>query len=562
MRGVVTREMLEAFVAANPPPKASTADVRRKAEHSYAARSEFNLSAWISERLPDAKERSWSEGRKWILPTCPFNPEHDRGEACIVQFHSGAVSAKCQHDSCVWTWADLRKRLEPEYAERQERYEQRQADRRVSDREPPPEVVYERAGYDEEIARAEAREDAEIDRAAARDADDSAPSTPAPPPWRRAPDLVTDILDRANDPWISLSLAGDELARVRAGGTAVLIGGSGSGKSSLTACLLLDHAKNVGPAIALSIELPAEELGARIVGIRCDASWEDSLRGLVPRPEMERALGLPRLFVLDRRRATLKNLEACIDAARAEFPGEPILCAIDYAQLLESKEREARLRVADAFAQIDDISREKRVVSIALSQMSRASASKARQGDALGAESADLGAETAAIERFATVTMAIGLITEREDGSSSAELSIGKARMGKGDRVIPMDRYGRTGLWRVAGEAKTAAEVREKRSAEKDQKEDTTLEAALLGIAFKSAEPMSQNDLKNQVKGNKSRKGPAIARLLARGDLVEVMKKKRGAKAKDGWMVMHPDRAKDAGIAVVSDITQQELPNA
>lgn len=556
MTGVVTREMLEAFVAANPPPKPSAKDVQRKAERYYSERAEFNLSSWVSSRIPDAKERDWSDGRKWILPVCPFNDVHDRGEAYIVQLHSGAVSAGCLHDSCKWTWADLRKKLEPEYAEKQERWEARangNGHRKLTDREPPPEVIYEAAGYEREIASTEA----EYAAIAAREEAPAAETVR--PPWRRAPELVAAILDRAKDPWIALTLGGDQLALLRVGATVVVMGGSGSGKSSLTACFLVEHAKNVGPAIALSIELPDDEFGARIVGQRCEASWEQALRGEVPEPAMQHALALPRLFVIDRRRATLANLEKCIDAARAEYPGEPILVAIDYAQLLDSKEREARQRVADVFAQIDDVAREKRVVAVALSQMSRANAQKARKGEAIGADSADLGAEAAAIERFATLTLSIGLAADREDGSSAVELSLGKWRMGKGDRVLPMTYFGKTGLWRVAGEAKKADEVREQRAAEKDKKVDQTLEAAFVGIASKATEPMSKKALKDQVTGaGAPRKVAAIARLLARGELVEVMKKTKGAK-KDDWMVMHPDRARDAGMSIVRSQPQEDL---
>lgn len=376
-------------------------------------------------------------------------------------------------------------------------------------------------------------------------------------PWKRGPQLPAAIKARKNDPWVTLKLADDPLARVRAGATVVLIGGSGSGKSSLTLGFLVQHARNTGPAIMLSIELPEEEAAARVVGMQCDASWEDALTGKVADSELDRVLDLPRLYVLDRRRATIKNLEACVDAAAAEYPGEPILVAIDYAQLLESKEREVRMRVADAFQQIDDCAREKRFVALALSQMSRASAQRARRGEAIGADSADLGAETAAIERFATLTMSIGMANEREDGSCAVELSIGKTRMSKGDRVFPMSYWGRTGLWRVAGEAKKADEVRETRATEKNAKEDRTIEAALLTIAAQSPGPISRADLKRQIAGNSTRKTAAVHRLLQKtkegyAPLVEVQRRAKGAKKND-WMVWTPERARAAGIPIVGE---------
>lgn len=539
----IAREQLEAFAPESKPLR----ELKRKVESYTAERATFNVDDFIARHLPDANERGWGSGRKWILPVCPFNDSHDRGEAHVEQLHSGAMSAGCLHESCKWGWKDLRKKFEPDaYA-----WEERQANgnghsngRRLTDREPPREVLYEDNRYADEIANTEA----EYERLADSDRD-VAPATdavPAKAPWYRCPDLVDAIMERAADPWIDLTLAGDELARVRVGGTVVIIGGSGSGKSSLVSCVLVEHAKNVGPAIALSIELPAEELAARIVGQRCDASWEDALRGRVPREDMERVLDLPRLYVLDRRRATIHNLAKCVDSARAEYPGQPILVAIDYAQLLDSKEREARMRVADAFAQIDDCAREKKFVALALSQMSRANAQKARTGEMLGAEAAAAGAESAAIERFATLTLTIGMAAEREDGSSAVELSVGKARMSKGDRVIPMSYFGRTGLWRVAGDAKSATEVRDSREAEKESKARSTAELAMLGTARIAKEPLlTRAQLMEGISGRKATKVAALSALLARGDLIEVNKKQPKTKH---WFLAVPDRARDAGF--------------
>lgn len=77
----------------------------------------FDLEAFIAEHLPGAEAEPWTGGehgeRKWILKPCPFNSAHDRGEAHIVQMHSGAISAGCKHDSCNWTWQDLRGRFAP-----------------------------------------------------------------------------------------------------------------------------------------------------------------------------------------------------------------------------------------------------------------------------------------------------------------------------------------------------------------------------------------------------------------------------------------------------------------
>ena len=227
-------------------------------------------------------------------------------------------------------------------------------------------------------------------------------------PWHRCPDLVEEILSRANEPWVSLTLAADEIVSVRAGGIVVVMGPTGAGKTSLVAGMLVAHARNAGPVVVLSRELPADS-GARAIGMQCDASWPDVLTGKVPRPDMERSLALPRMLVLDRRAATLTALVSAIKTMKTECAGEPVLAVVDYVQIIESQEREARSKVADVIAQIDEIARAHRVVVIAISQMSRAAyGPRAGGGEAVGADSTDGGAESAAIERAASVTLSIG----------------------------------------------------------------------------------------------------------------------------------------------------------
>jgi hypothetical protein len=550
---VLSRETLEAYA---PPESPGLRELKGKVDHYagerrremgyHVERERFDVDVFMSTHLPDAKERGWASGRKWILPVCPFNDSHDRGEAHVEQMHSGAMSAGCLHESCKWTWKDLRKKFEPDayaWEERRANGTGQRFDRVPLPEEPPPEVLYQADDYDQATR-------AEYDRIAAQE-EAPAAAQPAAKPYTRAPQLVAAIMERAHDPWVDLTPGGGEVfASVRVGATVVVIGGSGSGKSSLTSCMLVEHAAHVGPAIALSIELPKDELGARIVGIKCDASWEDALRGRVKREFMEQALDLPRLWVLDRRRATIKNLEIAVQDARAEFPGQPILVAIDYTQLLDSNEREARQRVADAFAQIDDCAREHKFVALALSQMSRVSAKTARKGEAIGADSADLGAESAAIERFATMTLSIGMAIEREDGSSAVELSVGKARMGKGDRVIPMTYFGRSGLWRVAGEAKTATEVRETRETEKVKKRETSIEMQILGTLSTSTAALSRNQLFELVPGRRSEVLKAIHKLMAGGSVVEISKRAPRSKS---WLLWTADRAQAAGAPLVRD---------
>src|SRR5690606_5690380 len=139
----------------------------------------------------------------------------------------------------------------------------------------------------------------------------------------------------------------------------------------------------------------------------------------------------------------------------------PIMAVADYGQILEAPGEGTRDRVAAVWREANRLARHYRAVVVMLSQMSRAASRAARAGERLGADAMDGGAETAAIERWSTLVLEIGAVGE-EDGAGWREvaLSIGKGRMSGGDRVVPMRYHGAHGRWRVAGEARPAAEVR------------------------------------------------------------------------------------------------------
>ncbi|MHB0981033.1 MAG: DUF3631 domain-containing protein [Thermoleophilia bacterium] len=80
-----------------------------------AAGPRFDLEGFIERNgLGIRKTKRNADGDLYELDTCPFDPEHDRGEAFIMQLPNGALSAGCQHESCRWDWADLREKYEPE----------------------------------------------------------------------------------------------------------------------------------------------------------------------------------------------------------------------------------------------------------------------------------------------------------------------------------------------------------------------------------------------------------------------------------------------------------------
>lgn len=383
---------------------------------------------------------------------------------------------------------------------------------------------------------------------------------PQPPPsdkprWRRAPDLVDVIMAHAGDPWAKLTLGDEELVSVRCGGSIVVMGPTGSGKSSLVCSLIVEYARTQGPVVVMSRELPADELIARAIGMQCDASWSDVLRGKVSVEEMRHRADLPRMLIADRKDANLEVLEALIQATQAEYPDELVLVVVDYVQIVESSETEVRAKVTDVIARIDEILRAHGCVGILISQMSRANSRAVRKSEAIGADTTDGGAESAAIERAATVTLAVGASgPQREDGTCATDLNLGKHRMGGGDKVIPASYNGRTGRWRITGPARSASEVSAEKATTKATADQHAAEMAILGAAGKATEPQGRDDLSKACgKGWLIRKA-AISALLARGDLVKVRVKTKRAK---DWRVCTPDHARAWGLAIISEAPGQ-----
>ena len=105
---LVTLEQLEAVAAlrpADPEPVAAKSNGRV-----------FDLGEWMARHLPDARGPvAWGQGSKWILPSCPWNPEH-RHTAYVIQQPSGAIGAGCLKSSCDHSWRDLRDLLDPAHS--------------------------------------------------------------------------------------------------------------------------------------------------------------------------------------------------------------------------------------------------------------------------------------------------------------------------------------------------------------------------------------------------------------------------------------------------------------
>ncbi len=94
---------------------ASTVPVRSKTAPTSGQR--IDLAEWLAKHSIDVHHtKLWNSGMLHVLSECPWNPEHNHGEAWAYQFPDGALAAGCHHNSCAqYGWGDLREKYESKY---------------------------------------------------------------------------------------------------------------------------------------------------------------------------------------------------------------------------------------------------------------------------------------------------------------------------------------------------------------------------------------------------------------------------------------------------------------
>jgi len=120
---VVDRALLEQL--AGPVAKPTTTETRRATtKPKPKLKPQWSLEEWIAQKIPPGSLQGpepWNNGRKWIFRQCPFNPEHNRGEAVLTELN-GKAGFMCQHNSCSGNnWHSLRALFEPEAERRAQR---------------------------------------------------------------------------------------------------------------------------------------------------------------------------------------------------------------------------------------------------------------------------------------------------------------------------------------------------------------------------------------------------------------------------------------------------------
>jgi len=114
----VEPELLASVIQLKSEPDPTTTTNRQapptSAQTDVTADIEW-MQEWLkAHELETRHDESWKgTGHRWSLEVCPFNPDHDRGEAWVCILPTGARAAGCRHDSCTWKWSDLRAKVEP-----------------------------------------------------------------------------------------------------------------------------------------------------------------------------------------------------------------------------------------------------------------------------------------------------------------------------------------------------------------------------------------------------------------------------------------------------------------
>jgi hypothetical protein len=76
-------------------------------------RQAFDIDAFIARhKLDVAEPKETTYGRVWQIRTSPLCEHHNDGPF-LIQFSNGAIAASCHHNSCEWTWHDLRANYDP-----------------------------------------------------------------------------------------------------------------------------------------------------------------------------------------------------------------------------------------------------------------------------------------------------------------------------------------------------------------------------------------------------------------------------------------------------------------
>lgn len=336
------------------------------------------------------------------------------------------------------------------------------------------------------------------------------------PPGRSLSEYVDEILAFAKRPRLSFGFPElDKVAPWPVQCIATVLGPAGHGKTSLALQLAQYHARERGPVLFLSRELAGVLAAARVVSQNDHAaSWIEVLDGKVPKADLVRALvGVDVVIADEIGVGWVGWVKQWLAHWKKTRPKTTPLIVCDYLQIMPwDNARDDAERVKMTLEALSDqIVKPYECGAIAISKPSRANSRALRSGESFGADTAESGAETNAIEFYSTVQLAIGgKGEETAEGWTPIEISVGKARYRGGDHVVPFEFHGRSGVFREKGGARTTAEVKREREVQKEdgrahQKRDSVLALLADGAIH------STRDIYDRVRGR-------------RGDFLELLR--------------------------------------
>jgi hypothetical protein len=221
---------------------------------------------------------------------------------------------------------------------------------------------------------------------------------------------------------------------------------------------------------------------------------------------------------------SLADIKRAISSVRGRFPGQPIMLAVDYLQIMEAERggHDIRQNISSIVEALRRMVAKELVVGLMISQMSRSTSRLARAGELVGRDAADAGAESAAIERSAAVTLTIGEVSEPDaEGWRDVVLSRGKSRYGGGDTVFTLRQRGASGTTFVKGVA-SGQEVRQARATRRGDAKQQQMRSAVMEAVREAAGPLFKKDICAALSKNRGGCNSAITALVESGELVEV----------------------------------------
>ena len=110
--------------------KNTTSKKVNNVHNKSVVKGSINIEEWLREKgLDVSKVKEEVDRTVYVLETCPWDSTHTDKSASITQFNTGAISAKCHHDSCSHeNWSSLKKLYEPKASKNKSEYSEKEGE--------------------------------------------------------------------------------------------------------------------------------------------------------------------------------------------------------------------------------------------------------------------------------------------------------------------------------------------------------------------------------------------------------------------------------------------------